>query len=352
MANHLVEEVLRAGSRVKRSIHRATAPRTPVPDAGRGEPFVDALVNLLFPGGLGDDTLRSVRAALSAAPLSAAAVRQVLGHVDQHASPTPFNVRLSPADVVYVPLDGIDVALDRADGSVSAPIIDSGTWEPHVERVLRAHLAPGSVFVDIGANVGWHSALAASIVGDAGAVHAIEPNPDNARLIAHTIERNALRQVHLLPFALSDRIGFAEFRSAIGSNGGFAWSDGHTVIDPSVTIVPTVRFDDLGIPRVDVMKIDVEGAEPMVLRGATETIGRDRPVIVFEFSCDMTQRVAGVAPRDHFAVFQSFGYDLWMIDQRHGELVAVPDVEALLRDWGSPYRIEDFVAVHPSASAH
>lgn len=355
MANALVEQVLRAGSRVKRSIHRATAPRTPVADAGaaeRAEQRADALVQLLFPGGVPAGSLAAVRATLGTEPLSASAVRQVLGHADQHVSPSPFHVRLSPDDVTYVPVGGIEVALDRADGSVSAPIIASGEWEPHVERVLRAHLAPGSVFVDIGANVGWHSALAASVVGDSGSVYAIEPNPDNARLIAHTIERNGLQQVHLLPIALSDEIGFAKFRSAIGSNGGFAGEDGRSIIDPSATIVPTIPLDDLDIPHVDVIKIDVEGAEPMVLRGATATIERDRPVIVFEFSCEMTQRVAGVGPREHFAVFESYGYELSIIDQRGGGLVPVPDVDALLRDWGSPFRIEDFVAVHPSTPAN
>jgi FkbM family methyltransferase len=354
MAHHLVEEVLHAGSRVKRSIHRATAPRTPVPAteaAGRPAEEIDALVGLLFPAGISDESVESVRGSLGTGDLTATSVRHILGQVDQQRSPTPFSVRLSAGDVTYVPLDGIEVALDQADGSVSAPIIETGAWEPHVERVLRSHLAPGSVFVDIGANVGWHSALAAAIVGPTGAVYAIEPNPDNARLIAHTIDRNHLQHVHLLPFALSDGIGYAAFRSAIGSNGGFT-GGGADYVDPSVTIVPTIRLDDLDIPRVDVIKLDVEGAEPMVLRGASATLQRDHPVIVFEFSCEMTQRVGGVEPRDHLALFQSYGYELSLIEQPTGTLVAVPDIDALLRDWGNPLRIEDIVAVHPAATLH
>jgi FkbM family methyltransferase len=324
-----------------------------VPDvkaSGRSAADVEALVGLLFPDGLNDDSIASVRAILGADDLTATTVRHILGQVDQHRSPTPFSVRLSPDDVAYVLLDGIEVALDRADGSVSAPIIASGAWEPHVEQVLRTHLAPGSVFVDIGANVGWHSALAASIVGEHGAVYAIEPNPDNARLIAHTIGRNRLQHVHLLPFALSDEIGYASFRSALGSNGGFTGGVDPNYVDPSTTIVPTIRLDDLGIARVDVIKIDVEGAEPMALRGAAAMIERDHPVIVFEFSCDMTQRVSGVAPRDHFAMFESYGYQLFLIEQPSGALVPIPDIDALLRDWGSPFRIEDFVAVHPATT--
>jgi len=278
--------------------------------------------------------------------LDASTVRRLLGQVDQQRSPSPFSVRLSAADVVMVPHDGVEVALDRADRSVSHPIIDSGTWEPHVERVLRQLLAEGSVFVDIGANVGWHSALAATLVGDAGLVYAVEPNPENAKLIAETIRHNNnLTNMRLLPFALSEQAGYATFRSAIGSNGGFADRDRSEIIDPSVTIVPTVRFDDLGIGHVDVIKIDVEGAEPMVLRGATKTIERDHPSIIFEFSCEMTERVGGVSPQAHLEMIESFGYRLSVIERGTGELLPIGTIDELLSGWGDPLRIEDFVAI-------
>lgn len=303
----------------------------------------DRLVRLLFPDGNTDPVLHDL---LGVDEPSATSVRRVLGQANQHSTPTAFSVRLSPSDVAYVSVDGIDVALDTADQSVSAIIIEDGEWEPQVVQVLRNYLQTGSVFVDIGANVGWHTAVGSSIVGSTGRVYAIEPNPDNARLIAHTVQRNGLTNVELLPFALSERTGYAAFRSAVGSNGGFTWGKDPSFIDPMVTIVPTVRFDDLDIARVDVIKMDVEGAEPMVMRGAVEMIERDHPVIVFEFSCDMTQRVGGVAPREHLRFFEDHGYTLSMIDRADGSLVPVPDVDALLRDWGSPFRIEDFVAVH------
>ena len=230
---------------------------------------------------------------------------------------------------------------------MSAPIIRDGFWEPHVELVLRQVLAPGSVFVDIGANVGWHSMLAASIVGASGRVVAIEPNPDNARLIAHSIAHNRLTNVALVPLALGDTIGYSAFRSAIGSNGGFVDGDEADPIAPGVTIVPTIRLDDLGIERIDVIKIDVEGAEPIVFRGATNSIERDHPVVVFEFSCEMTQRVGGVSPRDHLTMFEVYGYRLSLIDKAGGGLVAVDDIDRLLANWGDPCRIEDFIAARP-----
>ena len=343
MVHHVAEAARRTGSRLKRAIHQATTPRSA--RGRRSEAEIVELTRLLFPDGLSSEVADVVHSALQTTQLSPSTIRRVLGSVDQQRSPTPFSVRLSNDDVAYVAVNGIEVALDRADRSVSGPIINDGFWEPHVEHVLRRLLTPGSVFVDIGANVGWHTALASSVVGVDGHVYAIEPNPDNARLIAHTIERNGLSNVYLIPIALGESTGFASFRSAIGSNGGFLNHDERDSLDPSVTIVPTMRFDDLDIPRVDVVKIDVEGAEPIVFRGATATIERDHPVIVFEFSCEMTERVSGVSPRDHLKMFESYGYTLSMIERPTGSLVPIDVVDRLLEDWGDPTRIEDFVAL-------
>jgi FkbM family methyltransferase len=341
MVHRAVEEVLHLASRVKRRIHSASAPRS----APAAE--VDHLVTLLFPDGVSPESVEFVRNMLQSSALDASTVRRILGGVDQQRSPTPFSVRLSQDDVAYVSIGGIDVALDRADRSVSGPIIEDGYWEPHVESVLRRFLKPGSVFVDIGANVGWHTALASSIVGADGLVYAIEPNPDNARLIAHTIQRNRLSNVRLIPLALGESTGFSAFRSAIGSNGGFIGEEETDFIDPGVTIVPTMRFDDLDIAHVDVIKIDVEGAEPIVFRGASAAIERDHPVIIFEFSCEMTERVGGVAGRDHLEMFESVGYELSLIERPWGSLVAVGDIDEFLGNWGNPTRIEDFVAFRP-----
>lgn len=350
MVGRITQRLLHSGSRLKRRIHAATAPRSGPPPSGsaRGA-TIDELIDLFFPDGVSAGSIDPVRHMLQTTALDASSVRRVLGTVDRQRSPSPFSVRASMADVAYVSVGGIDVALDRADQSVSAPIIRDGFWEPHVEHVLRRVLAPGSVFVDIGANVGWHSMLAASIVGATGRVVAIEPNPDNARLIAHSIAHNELTNVSLVPLALGDSIGYAAFRSAIGSNGGFVDGDEADPIAPGVTIVPTIRLDDLGIERIDVIKIDVEGAEPIVFRGAGVAIERDHPAIIFEFSCEMTGRVGGANPRDHLKMFEAYGYRLSLIGKPDGALIAVDDIDRLLADWGDPCRIEDFLAIRPGS---
>jgi FkbM family methyltransferase len=348
MGRRAVDALLNTGSRLKRRIHEATVPRSLAAKTAagvNGSNDVDAMLRLLFPHGATPTARDVVRTAMQAGPVSASTVRRILGGVDLQTSPSPFSVRLSAGDLAYVAIDGVEVALDTADQSVSGPIIATGTWEPHVAGVIRKFLAPGSVFVDIGANVGWHTALASRVVGAAGEVFAFEPNPDNARLIAHTIEHNGLTNVRLFPLALADSVGFAAFRSAIGSNGGFLGRGESGSIDPSVTIVPTMRLDDIGLTRIDVIKIDVEGAEPIVFRGGLEALGQLQPVVVFEFSCEMTERVGGVAARDHLTMFESFGYELFLIERITGALAPIGGVDQLLDSWGDRGRIEDLVAV-------
>lgn len=279
-------------------------------------------------------------------PWSPSAVRQILGSVDQHHAPSPVTVRASKADLRYVTIESIELALDTLDASVSQQILSAEPYEPHIERIIRDVLSPGDVFVDVGANIGYHTALASAIVGPTGVVYAFEPNPENARLIAHTIERNGLTNVRLKPFALSTSSGYTSFRTAVGSNGGFVTAADPREFDATVTIVPTVRLDQSidADDDVDLIKIDVEGAEAFVISGATKLLQRNRPPIIFEFSQEMSSRVAGSAPTDLFQMLIGLGYQISLIERPSGALIPVADPDTFMSDWGDFFRIEDFLA--------
>jgi FkbM family methyltransferase len=326
---------------MKRRLHRATAPRTrdPVDEHAHAD-----LLDLLFPSGVAASDLPLVQHVLASGEgWTVGRVRRVLQCVDQAGSPSPFTVHASDADLAYVDVDGVDLAVDTADVSVSASVL-RGDYEPQIAGLLRRFLVPGATFVDIGANVGFHTAVGAAAVGSGGTVVAIEPNPDNARLLAHTIRRNGLDQVRLLPLALSDHVGHATFRTAIGSNGGFVGRSGHDAFDEHCSIVPTVTLDSLTLGTIDVVKMDVEGAEPLVICGGRGTLASTRPILVFEFSCEMTSRVGGVTPRDHLMSVAELGYDLHQVDRVDGSLVAIGDVDTFLAEWGDWLRLEDLVA--------
>ena len=314
--------------------------RRPTHDAPE-DPWADILA-LLFPDGLDDVQHHLVRHAIGDSPPTFAAARHLLGSLDRQTVASPVSIRWGLGDLDLVDVAGVRMALDRADASVSVQIIE-GAYEPHVAATLDRLLGPGDVFVDVGANVGYHAFRASSRVGVDGRVIAVEANPENARLIAHTIAINSLTNVELVLLALAARRGYVNFGTHVGSNGGFLPDDEQTTDSGRGTIVPTIALDDLDLDRVSVVKIDVEGAEGIVIDGARATIERLRPSFVMEFSQEMTTRVSGRSPKEHLERFVDWGYTIAIIDRSSHEPQSVGSVDQLLDEWGDFLRIEDLL---------
>jgi FkbM family methyltransferase len=158
-----------------------------------------------------------------------------------------------------------------------------GTFEPHETRVVRNYLKPGMIFVDVGANVGYFTALAASIVGKAGRVISFEPSPYAFNRLRAMVEKSGLSQVSLVPAGLGDAPGELNIYLGIGSDNHSPTMIAHE--GTTATVVAVKKLDDalgeLGCDRIDFMKIDVEGFEPRVLAGATQLLreGRIRSIL-------------------------------------------------------------------------
>ncbi len=179
--------------------------------------------------------------------------------------------------------------------SMSPGRMASGTYERALVDRLIDIVRPDWVCYDIGAHVGYYSLILARLVGSHGRIHAFEPLPANIRQVQVHVERNGLQKVvHVHPFALSDMTGPARFRGPVGTRGrGQGYLVGARVQKLTAEAgkfseidVEQRRLDDLvqrgEIERPDFVKLDVEGAELHVLRGARETLARARPVIAAE----------------------------------------------------------------------
>jgi FkbM family methyltransferase len=159
-------------------------------------------------------------------------------------------------------------------------------WEADEQAVMRALVRGGDVVIDIGANIGLHTALLADLVGPAGHVHAFEPNAG----LLHALRRTAVHagNVTIHPCGLSEK---AEQRTFyIPEDQSMAsladWTDGRVGAVQPVScdfdvLDDLVRRGKVGVPRF--VKCDVEGAETFVFRGARETLDRaDAPVVLYE----------------------------------------------------------------------
>ena len=152
---------------------------------------------------------------------------------DRQTHPTRVNVRFDKGDLLLKQFGDFKVWLDRLDFAVSAGMIVDGHHEPHLTNFMRENIRPGMTVVDIGANIGAHTMLAASIVGNDGRVLAFEPNSENCRMILLSLAENGFESnVSLFPMALSDKADALFFSPAVGSNGILLPSKAETLFDP------------------------------------------------------------------------------------------------------------------------
>jgi len=167
---------------------------------------------------------------------------------------------------------GFSILLNQSDRVISSSIASLGWWDLGTTKLVQRVLKEGSIFVDVGANVGWFTLLGATIVGDEGKVLAFEPEPRNARLLNESIRMNGANNARLFPSAVSDTDG--EKILSLSPVPGF-----HSIKRPvgiERLVVPSVKLDSVaeqvGLARIDLLKVDVEGAEPEVMIGAHDLL--------------------------------------------------------------------------------
>ena len=188
-------------------------------------------------------------------------------------------------------LEGLAVYI-RPNDDLSRALYISGLYEPSTMLVLRRMLGPGSTFVDVGANAGLFSMIAARWVEPAGRVYAFEPSKrEYGRLVDH-LALNGLTNVTPIRQALAGREGPVQLRVASFPNAGhntlgmsFAYEGVRTERIESVHATTLDRFVELhGVERVDAIKLDIEGSEYAALSGCSSVLDRFRPVLIVELS--------------------------------------------------------------------
>lgn len=195
---------------------------------------------------------------------------------------------------------------------VDRTIYCTGGWEPLETMVISAALKPGDSFVDVGANIGFFSLLAHRLVGPEGRVHAVEATPSTADLLDDNIARNDAGAIRVHRCAASDREGMANMvvhdAGNIGSN--------HLSFDRegAGAGIPLRRLDSLlAGEAIRLIKLDIEGAEAMALRGAGALLDGDTtPALLFEFSPNML-RGMGDDPAALLAHLEGKGYTIYEI---------------------------------------
>jgi FkbM family methyltransferase len=235
------------------------------------------------------------------------------------------------------------IFLARPGVQVDWHVLLFGSYEPEVRKIFRTVLPLGGVAVDVGANVGWHTLLMASLVGVSGRVLAIEPNPALQLRLHDHLYLNRLGHVEVISSVAADTEEMMEFY-APGLNDRNS-GNGHVIERPpgdAETIRVAARRLDTIIAtakceRLDLIKIDVEGFEWRVLRGGDDSIAKFRPHIVFEYNAEYSSRGGGT-PELLTDFFQMHRYRLFAIGPNWAEAIQ-PDHWPLCADiWAVPIR--------------
>jgi FkbM family methyltransferase len=237
-------------------------------------------------------------------------------------SPEFQNRRLLHADakpegVQLVQLQGFQMYASPCDTYIGAGILRSLVHEPAVTRVFREYIKPGMGVLDVGANIGYFTLLAASLVGSEGSVYAFEPSPANAKMLCASQKANRFDNIVIVQAAATDQPGLLKYFPEL-TNGSVASLAAESPQDIfSAETVPGVRLDDNLPPevRIDFMKMDVEGYEFKAAQGAMQTIRRNRPIIVTEFSPLTLRTCCGVAGEEFLRLFIDLGYQAHTIEE-------------------------------------
>jgi FkbM family methyltransferase len=173
-------------------------------------------------------------------------------------------------------------------------------------------------FVDAGTHVGQYTLVASDIVGPSGSVHSFEPQPDTFELLQHNVETNKLTNVHLNRCALGETCSNAELYLACPDNvGQSSFRRPHNYSGKAVTVNCRTLddyADEHGI-QVNVIKIDVEGAELSVLRGATKILSASvKPCLIVEF-WEEFQQECGSSCAEMVYFLNAHGYKLFWITE-------------------------------------
>jgi FkbM family methyltransferase len=203
---------------------------------------------------------------------------------------------------------GLRFELDLADWIQRS--IYLGTFEQEESRLVAKFLVPGMTVIDVGANVGYYTALAASRVGSQGRIFAIEPDTRAFARLQSLIDTNRL-PARAFNFGLGERSGQEHLYQSPSSRNNTPTMIAHGGFAPTAT-VPIRRLDDCmdewQVTRVDLLKIDVEGWEPQVFRGASRALESGRiGAILCEFN-DPWVRAAGSSSRALWNMLLAYGY--------------------------------------------
>jgi FkbM family methyltransferase len=199
---------------------------------------------------------------------------------------TPLKDFMKHKGVIVKDVNGFYVILNGKDDCVSYTIFTSKQWEPHVQNALKRLVKPGHKVLTLGGHIGYHALLISKIVGETGKLFVFEPNPESLKFLKANMAINDVKNCTIYPMAAFSHKTSLSFNAIIDGNTGSSHVDRkQNVPDNSENYitVDAINLDSMPeIDSIDILQMDIEGAEYEAVIGAQKLIDNSPNLIVIQ----------------------------------------------------------------------
>lgn len=212
------------------------------------------------------------------------------------------------------------IILDPVKNSgVDEDITKNGFWEKELSVQFKKYINDDSIFLDIGANIGYHSLFVAAIIKGPGKVYSFEPLPHLCKQLQDSVRLNGFSNIEICNFGLAEKEGEHTINIRDENTGGSSLLDLHNLEKFKVKDTEKITLKRLDSflrsdTKVDVVKIDVEGYEFEVLKGGINVLTKDHPVIFMEFSPVFYVQDYVQKPQDLVSFLKNLSYSFFCLD--------------------------------------
>jgi FkbM family methyltransferase len=249
-----------------------------------------------------------------------------------------YNRFIRPKGIFLLNIQGNKIYVDGTDATEGFGFLVSGVYEKYETELFKKMVEDGMVVVDIGANIGYYTLIAAKLVGNKGIVYAFEPEPSNYKRLCENIAINGYTNIVPVEKAVSKANGKTKLYVNAAMTHVSSFAKDNVLIhrkDFDCLEVETTTLDDffertVGNDRIDFMKIDVEGAEGLVVDGAERVLRNNSLKILMEFMPDCLRNV-GADPLELLYKLRSYGFEIKLLNDRKQVLEPIKDTEDFCR---------------------
>jgi len=221
---------------------------------------------------------------------------------------------LMPDGLCSIKVDGLTLYVYANTASFQDYVLKA--YEPYTTELFKQVVKPGATVLDIGAQFGYYSLIAAKQIRQGGKVYAFEPVPNNFELLKRNIQINRCNQmIHAVQKAVGDKPTTVRIFVYRDSDSHGMYCHPKATVKETITVESIAMDEFLGGQPVDVIKMDIEGNEPFALEGMKQTIAKSPSIILFTELNPAFLRRAGVKSEDYLTQLEDLGFDIQLIDE-------------------------------------